>query len=81
MSGIVDGSKPMREKYFSEKDDTGKIDELKRELQRTQRQVKELSDLMEVMLQHIHIGNQLVRPVNCHGEERGNMYFRVHEFS
>ena len=80
MSGIEEGCKAQREKYWSEKDDTGKIDELKRELQRTQRQVQELCACVKALLQHEHIGHSIVRPLHCYGEEAGNLYFRVHEF-
>ena len=73
-----DESKCCREKYFSEKNDTEKIEELKRELVRTQRQVKDISHCLRLLSTHSHKGDVVVTPIltsNHDGE-----VFRVHNF-
>lgn len=75
--------KASRAPMWDEMSDGVKIEELKRELQRTQRQVKDLCGFVKVLLRHEHAGNRLVQPINnnSYGEEdSGNLYFRVHDF-
>lgn len=79
--------KPMatREKYFSEMEVPDRVDVLRRELERTQRQVKDLCGLLSVLARHIHVGGKMFQPIqmltgqNEHCEGDG-LSFRVHKF-
>ena len=74
--------KAVRAPYWSEMPDTTKIEELKRELQRTQQQVKDLCGFVKMLLRHEHSGEHIVQPITINSceEECGNLYFRVHDF-
>ena len=67
---------------WSEMSDNIKIEELKRELQRTQRQVKDLCGFVGMLSRHEHIGGHIVQPITTNSceEECGSLYFRLHEF-
>jgi len=75
--------KVSRAPMWNEMSDSTKVEELKRELQRTQRQVKDLCVFVKVLLRHEHSGTRLVQPINnnsCQEEDSGSLYFRVHDF-
>jgi hemerythrin superfamily protein len=74
--------KAVRAPYWSEMPDNTKIEELKRELQRTQQQVKDLCGFVKMLLRHEHSGEHIVQPITINSceEECGNLYFRVHDF-
>lgn len=76
-------NKPCREKYWSEKSVGEQVEELKRELLRTQQQVFDLCSYTKALLQHEHNGNKIVRPLtmsNAGEEDCGGLFFRVHKF-
>jgi len=79
---MIEAGKASRVPYWSEMQDNIKIEELKRELQRTQRQVKDLCGFVRRLLRHEHSGGHIVQPIitNSCEEECGSLYFRVHEF-
>lgn len=74
--------KERRPAYWSEMSDSTKVEELKKELQRTQHQVKYLCGFVKVLLCHEHVGDRLVHPIdnNSCEEDGGSLYFRAHEF-
>jgi len=74
--------KAKRALYWSEMTDNMKIEELKKELHRTQQQVKDLCSFIKMLSRHEHSGGHIVQPITINSceEECGNLFFRVHEF-
>ena len=83
MEGLIEKGKAMREATWEEYDEQHKIEKLKKELKRTQRQVKDLCGFVKVLLRHEHNGKRLVQPINQNSqceEDGGSLYFHVDEF-
>lgn len=81
----MEDNKPVacRKKEWSEKSVGEQVEELKRELYRTQCQVKSLCQYVGVLLKHEHSGNHIVRPIvmsNDCEEDSGSLYFRINDF-
>ena len=55
---MIEAGKASRAPNWSEMSDDIKIEELKRELQRTQRQVKDLCGFVRMLLRHEHSGGR-----------------------
>ena len=72
---------PQREKYFSEKSDTEKIEMLKNELKRTQKQVQVLCSFVENLLKHEHVADSLFVPLHKVSQEYNHdLYFHLQDF-
>jgi hypothetical protein len=78
-------SPAVREKYFSEMEVPDKVEVLRRELERTQKQVKDLCGFVAILLKHVHVDGKIFQPVRTsdmqdQAEESAGLWFRVHKF-
>ena len=79
--GNIDEPTTMREKYWSEKNDTEKIEALKRELRRTQKTTEELCVFVCKLLGHQHGENKLLTEITIgKGYNREPIFFRSENF-
>jgi hypothetical protein len=68
-----------REKYWSEMNDSEKVDHLKREVQYMQNHIKTLTDFVSKLITHSHLEGKMVSPIE-HPSKYDWFNFRVSEF-